>query len=156
MNAAPQPATLDSIVLPNRMQPAPNRVTGGAPDAAALKTAADAGIRYVLDIRPESERSFDEPDVVSALGMRFLHLPIAGAQDLTLANARAFDALLAEAGDAPTLLHCASGNRIGAMMALRAAWLQQASSEKALAIGRAYGLTKMEAAVQAVLARGPA
>lgn len=146
----------DTLAIPNRQNPSPNLVTGGAPDQAALQAAAAAGVRYVFDLRPEAERSFDEPTVVAGLGMTFQHLPIAGAGDLTLANVRAFDAKLAAAGTAPMLLHCASGNRVGALMALRAAWLHGAATEAALETGRAHGLTKMEPAVQALLARGPA
>lgn len=147
---------LDALPIPNRQHPSANLVTGGAPDTAALTAAAAAGVRCVFDLRPAAERSFDEPAVVAGLGLRFLHLPIAGAEDFTLATVRRFDSLLAEAGDGPTLLHCASGNRVGALMALRAAWLQGSPAEAALAIGRAHGLTRMEPVVQSLLARGPA
>lgn len=155
MSAANPRQAFEVLGLPNLQKPSPNLITGGAPDEATLRAAADAGIHYVFDLRPESEWSFDEPALVLQLGMRFLHLPIAGGQDLTLDNTRAFDSMLTEIGDQPTLLHCASGNRVGALFALRAAWLKQLPQEEALAIGRAHGLTRMEGPVQALLARGP-
>src|SRR5699024_12708494 len=62
-------------------------------------------------------------------------------------NARKLDTLLDEHAAMPTLVHCASGNRVGALMALRAAWVQGKSKEEALAIGRRWGLTKAEAAI---------
>jgi uncharacterized protein (TIGR01244 family) len=155
VNAASKPLSVETVAIPNGQQATPKLITGGAPDADALKAAAEAGVRYVFDLRPASERSFDEPAVVAAEGMEFLHLPIAGAEDLTLARAREFDALLNKIGDQPALLHCASGNRVGALMALRAAWMKGASSEHALSIGRAHGLTRMEPIVKGLLTRGP-
>ncbi|GAC1625998.1 MAG: sulfur transferase domain-containing protein [Nevskia sp.] len=146
-----KPFSLSPVIVPNRQQPSPTLVTGGAPDVAALQAAAAAGVQYVFDLRPASEWSYDEASTVAGLGMRFLHLPIAGAQDFTPETVRAFDALLAQAGAAPTLLHCASGNRVGALMALRAAWLRKVPVDEAMAIGRAHGLTRMEPVVQGLL-----
>ena len=61
------------------------------------------------------------------------------------------DRLLAQAEGERTLLHCASGNRVGALMALRAAWLHGASDEEALAIGRAHGLASLRGQVEMLL-----
>lgn len=155
MNEKNPPNTLGALALPNAQQPSSTLVTGGAPDVATLKAAADTGIRYVFDLRPSAERSFDEPAVVTQNGMEFLHLPIAGPPDLTLANVRIFNTLLARIGSSPAIIHCASGNRVGAMMALRARWLNDVPADKALEIGRAHGLTKMEATVADLLERGP-
>lgn len=156
MTAAHPSAALAAIALANRLDPAPNLITGGSIDAPALATAAEAGVKTVFDLRPAAERSYDEPAVCASLGLRYLNLPIAGAEDFTLATVQRFDALLAEAGATPTILHCASGNRVGALMALRAAWLQQLPSDQALALGRAHGLTRMAPIIEVLLARGPA
>ncbi len=144
-------SSLAAVVVPNRQQPSPNLITGGTPDPAALEAAAGAGVHCVFDLRPSTEWGFDEAATVSGLGMKFLHLPIAGAQDFTPETVKKFDALMAEVGDSPALLHCASGNRVGALMALRAAWIKKASVEEAMAIGRAHGLTRMEPIVLGLL-----
>jgi len=52
----------------------------------------------------------------------------------------------------PVLVHCMSGNRVGALFALRAFWLQGMSAVEALAVGRRYGLTKLEPLVVQILA----
>lgn len=142
---------LATVTFPNCRLPSPALLTGGAPDEAALRAAAAAGVRHVVDLRPTAEWTFDEPTLVAALGMRFVHLPIGGTHDLTIANVKAFDALLGELGGEPTLLHCASGNRVGALMALRAGWLKGASRDDALAVGREHGLTRMEPQIDALL-----
>lgn len=112
------------------------------PSAEALKSLGAEGVRTVINLRPPAETpDLDEKAVVEAGGVTYRALPIAGAAGLTRANVEAFDQLLAEAKEGKVLMHCASGNRVGAMMALRARWLQGRSAEESLAIGRRSGLT---------------
>lgn len=124
----------------------------GQPTPEQLPEIKAAGITHIINLRPAAEDlNFSEAPAAKALGLNYQELPIAGAADLTLANAKALDALLAAAGDAPTLIHCASSNRVGALMSLRAAWVLGKSTDEALATGRAYGLTAMEPIVQKLL-----
>ena len=59
--------------------------------------------------------------------------------------------MLSEEGEGKVLMHCGSGNRVGAMMALRARWVQGRSAEEALAIGRSSGLKGLEGDVRTLL-----
>ena len=77
--------------------------------------------------------------------------PIAGKGDITAANADALGALLDQHGDG-VLLHCASGNRAGALLALGAARAGMPAAE-ALALGRKAGLASLEPVVAAQLER---
>src|SRR3546814_6686791 len=80
----------------------------------------EAGIGHVIDLTPDEETpGFDEAATVRAAGLGYSNLPLAGPPDLTRENVLAFDALLRDA-ERPVLVHCASGNRVGAMAALRA------------------------------------
>jgi len=124
----------------------------GQPSADELAAAAEAGVVHVVNARAEGEfDEFDEAQAVDELGMRYHHLPIAGPQDLTRQNVAQFDGLLARIGEQPAILHCASGNRIGALFALRAAWIHNMSVEDALAEGRRHGLTGLEQAGRRIL-----
>jgi protein tyrosine phosphatase (PTP) superfamily phosphohydrolase (DUF442 family) len=77
--------------------------------------------------------------------MSYIQIPIAGAADLTRANVERLDTTLRDARPAGrVLLHCASGNRAGALLALRENWLHGAAPEDALALGLAAGLTSLE------------
>jgi uncharacterized protein (TIGR01244 family) len=126
-------------------------VSMGQPDEAVLAAASEAGFVAVVDLRTAAEeRGFDEPAAGEALGMEYHSLEIAGAKGVTFDNARALDEILAGI-DGPVLLHCQSGNRVGALTALRAS-MQGASDEAALAIGRGAGMTRLEAAVTERLA----
>ena len=138
--------------LPNVAFPAPQRVAAGALDAGDVAALQRAGIREVVNLRPASETpGFDEAAALQAAGIAYRNLPIAGAADLDRANVARFDRLLREAGAAPTLVHCASGNRVGAMIALRAVWIEGRPVDAALAEGRRWGLKSLEPAVRAKL-----
>lgn len=126
------------------------------PTAEALVNLPAAGVRTVINLRPASETpDLDEKSVVEKAGMTYRSLPIAGAAGLTKDNVRVFDQILGEAREGKVLMHCASGNRVGAMMALRARWIQGKTADEALAIGKASGLRGLEADVKALLQAEP-
>lgn len=147
--AADAPPAVD---IPNAVVPAPGVRSGGQPSEAAFEQAAAAGYRTVINLRVPGERgTWDEEAKAAQLGMRYLSLPIAVDAGLNEANARRFAELLEEA-ERPVLLHCGSGNRIGAMFALKAFYLDGLDAEAAIAVGLASGLTRLEPAVRARLA----
>jgi len=156
--AAPPPAAAAEELLPDARQPLPHLLTGGQPSAAQLEAIAAAGYRTVIDLRPEGEPGAppDEPERVAALGLRYVRIPVAGAGDLTADNARALDALLDQEAVYPVVIHCGSGNRVGALLALHAAKLEGAAPEAALALGLDAGLTRLEPAVRELLGLPPA
>jgi len=122
-------------------------VSSGQPDAEVLAIVKEAGFTTVVDLRGMSEdRGMDESAEVAALGMKYISLPIAGGGDISFENAAELDKILA-ASDGPVLLHCASGNRVGALLALREK-TAGATDEEALAIGKAGGMTRLEAIVK--------
>ena len=122
----------------------------GQPDEAALKVFAENGYQTVIDLRTDGEeRGFDEPAVVEELGMNYVSLPI-GRGAISFESARQLDELM-EAADGPVLLHCGSGNRVGALLALRAS-LQGASDAEAIKIGTDAGMTGLVKTVEKVLA----
>lgn len=142
----------DTLGLPNEVRLADGLVVGGQPSADALRQAEENGIRAVVSLRRAQEDGFaEERAQVEAQGMRFIHIPVGGAGDLTEENARALDSAIGDAGPGATLVHCGSGNRVGALLALRAFYLQGKSPEEALQIGRDAGLTALDQAVQSRL-----
>lgn len=125
-------------------QPRPGLFTGGPPSAEQLDELAAQGVHTIIDLRPANEGNAAEQETLAtARGLRFHRLPVADAGDLTPANAAALKQLLDQSGDG-VLLHCASGNRVGALLALMAAQEEGASAEHALQLGRAAGLKSLE------------
>lgn len=144
----------EAIPLPLGGNPAPNLLTAGQPTAADFEALAKAGVRHVVDLRPDAEdHGFDEGALAAKLGMTRTVIPVAGAGDLTLDNAKKLDAAMAAAGGGPVLIHCASSNRVGGLLAVRANKIQGKSVDEALAFGRAGGLTKMEPQVAEILGK---
>src|SRR5690606_2199210 len=147
-DTAAQPSPLEGFATP-----VAGIRSGGRISADDLPTLRAAGIVHVIDLTPDAETpGFDEANAVRAAGLAYDNLPIAGAADLSPASVAAFDQLLRDV-EGPALVHCASGNRVGALAALRAAWLQGADEEAAIAEGRRWGLRSLETEVRSSLAR---
>ena len=126
----------------------PGLYVGGQPDPAQLQALASQGVTTVIDLRSADEdRGYAEAARVQALGLRYVSLPIAGAGAITPANARAVQQAL-DTSEGPVLLHCASGNRVGALLALLA-HERGLDEEAAIAEGRAAGLGSLEPTVRA-------
>lgn len=135
------------IDLPYAVMPFDDLLIGGQPEEEHLGEAAEAGYRTVVNLRPDDEL----PDwyswdlIEEQLGMRYFHIPVAGADDITQENAQELASILDEGDNFPILMHCSSGNRVGALFAARAYFLADEDVEQALEVGRASGLTELEA-----------
>ncbi|WP_312916481.1 sulfur transferase domain-containing protein [Stenotrophomonas sp.] len=131
--------------------PRPGLTTAGQPSAQQLRDAAANGVTTVIDLRrADEDRGYDEAALAEQLGLRYVRLPIAGAGDITDANARTLDQLLKQ-DSGKTLLHCASSNRAGALLSVIDARVNGASTEDALQFGRDAGMTSLEPAARALL-----
>lgn len=142
------------IDIPNACTPASGVCSGGRPRPEHLRAAQAKGVRTVINLCPPAEAGdYDEPALVAELGMNYVNIPISGAVDLTRANAQKLADALRDAGPGqPVLLHCQSGNRVGALMALKARFVDGLAPAEALAAGRAAGLKALEPAVIQLIA----
>ncbi|HWU70308.1 MAG TPA: sulfur transferase domain-containing protein [Pseudoxanthomonas sp.] len=137
-------------------QPRPGLRTGGQPTLEQLDALPAQGVRTVIDLRPDSEdHGYDEARELQQRKLKYLRLPIAGAQDLTPANATALKKLLDESSDG-VLLHCASGNRAGALLALMAAQEERLPPAQALELGKQAGMKSLSPVVEEKLGLAPA
>ncbi|MDX1676720.1 beta-lactamase hydrolase domain-containing protein [Arsukibacterium sp.] len=140
----------DSAIPDNFNQPGQNLITGGQPSMQELEQLKAAGVRKVINLRGADEAvSYDEQAAAEALGLTYISLPVAGAGDVTVDKARALYQHLQ--GDQKILVHCASGNRVGALLAIGAHEINDKPLAEALAFGRAAGLSSLEPKVRAVL-----
>lgn len=133
------------VDIPNAKRPRPYLLTGGMPSEANLASAGQAGFATVVSLLPETE---PEQSTVEGLGMTFVSIPVAAPDDLTEDNARKLGAVLQAPDNRPILLHCGSGNRAGALLALEAHFVEGLSPEEALTLGKAAGLTSLEPVVR--------
>ncbi|TJY59837.1 hypothetical protein E4T66_11675 [Sinimarinibacterium sp. CAU 1509] len=138
--------------IPNFCTPGTGLCTGGHPKPEQLMEAKEKGVRKIVNLCPPGETpGYNEGEIVKQLGMDYINIPIAGAADLSVENAKALAAAVADTCCGPILVHCASGNRVGALFALKAHFVEGKSVEAAIEDGRAHGLKAMEPVVRQLL-----
>lgn len=131
-------------VLSPYFRPDELTVVCGALDEDKIEALAKAGVEAVINFQPEDELTFDEKSAVQNAGMAYEALPIRGAEDLKQLNILALDGILRKHHGKKIVMHCKSGNRVGAAAALRAGWLRGRKMDTAMARGRSHGLTGLE------------
>ena len=137
---------LGAVVAAGRAVPVDGVTSAGQPDEAAFRVFAESGYKTVIDMRmPNENRGLEEAAFVESLGMSYLPLPTSG-DTITFDQARRLEELI-EASDGPVLVHCASANRVGALLAL-GDYAENGDLERALETGREGGLTRLEGAVK--------
>lgn len=130
--------TLDPYYRPDKQT-----IVCGALDKDKVAALAKAGVELVINLQADEELEFDEAEAVKQAGMAYEHLPISGAKDLKQLNILAFDNILRQHHGKKTVMHCGSGNRAGAAMALRAGWLRGRKMDTAMERGYSHGLTSL-------------
>ena len=131
---------LGDFGLLNAHQPLDGVLFGGQPEPGQLEAMARAGFKTVLDLRREvEERGFDEPGYVEELGLEYVSIPV-GSETLQVKETYERFTEILENAERPILVHCASGNRVGA---LYYAWLLEQGEmtrDEALTEARRQGL----------------
>jgi uncharacterized protein (TIGR01244 family) len=116
--------------------------TGGQPsDSACAKLAAN-GYRAVLNLRTEGE-GVDiarEREMVEKAGMRYINIPVV-TREPKPENAEDFIKAVKDPANHPLMIHCGSGNRVGAFMMIYRVVDQGWSEEKAMEEATRIGLT---------------
>lgn len=124
--------------------------TAGQPTAEQLRQAQQAGLKSVINLCPAGECGWDEKTVAETLGLHYTSIPIGAACDLSERAARQLHEAL-DTSPKPVMVHCGSSNRVGALFALKAHFVQGQPAPAALAQGRAAGMTGLENAVCQIL-----
>lgn len=125
-------------------RPDDKTIVCGALDEEKITALAKSGVELVINLQPDDELTFDEAAAVEQAGMSYEHLPINGAAELKQLKILAFDNILRQHHGKKIAMHCGSGNRVGAAIALRAGWLRGRKMDTAMERGRSHGLTKLE------------
>ncbi len=131
------------LVVYSAAQPAPEQ----------FAELATCGVATVVNLRPTAEMAgIDEAQLVQSQGMAYVHIPVADKADLTLVNARRLAAAF-EDNSPPFLVHCAGGNRVGALLALKAFMVDGWMTDKALELGKLAGLSELSDLVGNIFGR---
>lgn len=149
----PTLADVQAVGVPGTAMPFENVVTAGQPTEEQMAALVDLGFTNFVSLRPATEEGAGwEEGIAPDEGIHFERIPVAGAEGLTRENVQELDRVLDEAGEESTVLYCSTSNRVGALLALRAYWLEGAEPQAALELGRRAGLSRLEPAVSELLA----
>ena len=130
--------------LKNARQPLPGVATAGQPEEEHLKRLAEAGSKTVIDLRePAEDRDLDEPEVIRRAGMAYVNIPV-GHEDVEDETFGRFRELMADPERRPTLVHCSSANRVGALLIPYLILDERKTPEKAVEVASRVGLRSDE------------
>lgn len=138
-----------------------NIYLGAQPSEADLAKFKEAGVKTVINLRSEGENTkFDEGKTLSDLGLHpsSYHNPgFNSADTLTDPIFRRVRDLLTNKTNEPVLMHCASGNRVGAVWLAHRVLDDGVPYEKALEEAKAIGMKPeaFEARVKAYIDSKP-
>ncbi|NWL15528.1 hypothetical protein FHG08_07315 [Pseudoalteromonas sp. Scap03] len=120
------------------------------PTKEQFKQLSQAKVKHVINLRAADEQDWDEGALVNSLGMSYHLIEIAGAKDVNTDNAKQLANLLEQLKGESVVVHCASSNRVGALMAISAH--QQGTDIKyAIEIGKQWGMASLEPVVRKVM-----
>lgn len=144
-----------SAALLNYNRAAPSVGSAGRLEAGGVAEAKALGFATIIDLRGPAEGIEAEKAEAEKAGIGYVNVPITDKAP-TEAQVRQVAAILADKSKLPVLIHCQSGNRVGAFWALyRAA--NGVPAEVALEEGQTLGLGgSREEAVRARLGLAPA
>ena len=144
-------ASLQALSVMNAKIPAEGLVTAGQLTQTQAEVLEASGYRTFINLRPADEPGTGwEERWAEGRGIAFIRLPVAGGAGVTVENARRLGELM-DAAEGPVVVYCGSGNRVGALLALEAHFVEGRSKEDALAYGLSAGLTRLEPRVRELL-----
>jgi uncharacterized protein (TIGR01244 family) len=150
------PVAVDDALIVNYVVAGPGVAGAGQPSSAGLARLKELGFRTVVNLRVEGENGYvDEKAILEAQGLRYVHVPLTAAT-LSDADVQAVRAVLDDAAAGPVLIHCTSGNRVGAVWAVIQG-RRGKTADEAEAEGRRVGMkgSAMTSAVRRLLEAAP-
>ena len=112
------PASVLETEVRNYYQAGSGIATSGRLTWENLEELQQKGIERVIDLRHPEEGIASETKWSQAVGVEYLNLPLARGSLPDEALIQEVSALLDQAEETPTLLHCGSGHRAGIVLAI--------------------------------------
>ena len=112
----------------------------GQPSPEDLRLLKEQGIKTIITLRKSKDRDWDEAAAVKQHGMTFVEAPFQGADEL---KPEVFDQVrkvLCDKKRGPTVLHCGSANRVGAVWYAHRVLDAKLSPEAAMKEAKVVGL----------------
>ncbi|NIM00216.1 MAG: hypothetical protein GTN89_04850 [Acidobacteria bacterium] len=141
------------IDIPNALEIQAGVLGGGQPDEAALRAAADAGYRTIVNTREPGEKGEleNQAELIRSLGMNYVTIPTRSGSSFNEENAKRLAEILDDPEAYPVMVHCASGNRVGILFAVKAYYLDDVAGPEALELGKRAGARRIPVEVEKLL-----
>ena len=115
------------------------------PDAAGVEAAKNAGVEVVINLRNPEEMDWDEAGAVKQAGLTYYQVPISGEGPAFDENSmQRISALVKKHHRQPIWLHCSSGNRASAWLAVHLGQDHRMDIDQSIELARKAGLTNAE------------
>jgi protein tyrosine phosphatase (PTP) superfamily phosphohydrolase (DUF442 family) len=112
------------------------------PDFETLDIARKNGVELVLNLRDPSEYIWDEKIAAQQSGLIYYNIPISASGEAFNPDAiKQISALVQQHKDQKILLHCSSGNRASAWLAIHLIKDHNMPSDRAISLAKQAGLT---------------
>ena len=134
---APYGDKMPGIVI-NYLRAAPYIGTGGLVADDTYPLLKEVGFKTVVSLLTDAEGATREAEAAKAAGIVYISMPVARRAP-SLQQVAQFTRIVSDSANYPILVHCESGNRVGAMWALYRASLG-VPGEIAVQEGRTIGL----------------
>ena len=148
--AAPEIEPAAADLLYNGLQVSDDLLVGGQPTKEQIDRLAELGYTTIINLRVQDEEGNLDPATIEASGLDSVHIPVAGTDDLDEDHARALSEAIG-AAEGKVVVHCGSGDRVGALFAVNAFAVDGADPDEALQTGLDRGMTRLEPAVREIL-----
>ncbi len=113
------------------------------PDAAGISEAQAAGVQVVINLRGAEEMDWDEAAAVTQAGLVYYQVPIIGdGPSFDRESMQRVSEIVKKHHGQPVLLHCSSGNRASAWLAVHLVQDHDMDVDRSLTLARKSGLTK--------------
>ncbi|WDE05705.1 hypothetical protein SG34_001860 [Thalassomonas viridans] len=128
-----------------------NLLVGGKPDKRDILTLKEHGIERIINCLSPAEQDWDESSYVTGLGLKYQAFCVDKQSGINLTNAGKLKTILAACVQERVFLHCATGNRIGALIALHECRVRGKNIQEAISEGELWGLKNKKLVENALL-----
>jgi len=144
-------AGVTSLGITNVRTPSDDLVTGGQLTQEQMVALKEQGYETFINLRPVAEDGTGwEEEFAATQGISFTRIPVAGAAGVTRESAEQLAEVLS-GSESGVVVYCKSGNRVGALLALKAHYVDGESAEDAFQFGLEAGMTSLKPFIREML-----
>ena len=131
--------------LPNFRHVNERLTAGGQPESGGVKKLADLGIKTIVNLRGEDERTHAEEADAKALGLRYYSVPMPGLSRPSDEQVARVMTILDSEENWPVFVHCKRGaDRTGTIIGCYRIAHEGWTADRALSEAKQYGMSWLE------------